>query len=220
MRRMRGFAALTATTLAVAVLYWQGCGSSGGEDVVTFRGNVESVVAAAFAPSSSHTYLARLGGWLFPSAVAQSSCSTEVEDVLACAGTGSEDEEGGQVRCNRVRTSDCGFQVEIRLAAEGDPVTLFFVQDENGDGAIDEGEPTASIDDPPTFPVCNGDVIALDDVEIDFEAGSYSADGIVKEEGCSATPTPTSTSGPSPTPTTESSPTPTTEPTPTATVTP
>ena len=113
---------------------------------------------------------------------------------------------------------------------DGQSLFLFFVQDANGSGGVDAGERQAFLVSPLPRRLCNGDVIEIPDVDIDFQTATATAGGAITKQidACpqptgipTRTPSRTSTPGtPSPTSTgTPATPTPTETPTPTPTST-
>jgi hypothetical protein len=130
-----------------------------------------------------------------------------------------------------VRSSDCTFSTRIVLSDDGQSAFLFFLQDANGNGRVDAGEREAFLVSPLPRRLCNGDVLEIPDVDVDFLTGTATAGGSITKQidACPAptsvptrTPSRTSTPG-TPTPTTTGTPptaTPTVTPTMTATPTP
>ena len=156
---------------------------------VTFEGNVASVSPQqAMLQAPSRRWLAKVESLLLPNAVAQSSCPAR--HVLACASNGSDPEE-----CERVDSDDCGFSVSVPADSDGFVGgTLAFVDDEDDDGEHDSGEPIAFL--LALFGrLCEGTVVKLDDVAINFTLGSATAASIDKDpDTCeSVTPIPTPT---------------------------
>jgi len=129
--------------------------------------------------------------------------------------------------CSRVRSSDCTFSTRIELSEDGGRVFLFFVQDANGNGGVDTGERQAFLVSALPSRLCNGDVIEIPDVDINFLTGTATAGGFITKQidACPeptaiATHTASQTSTPgTPSPTTTGTP-PTPTPTPTETPTP
>lgn len=239
-RVSRAISLLLATALLAGfAASWSACGGSGGGRSVTFEGNVSSATVASRLqrPQDEPRFFARLP-WPFkslaplvlPQAVA-ASCSSTAGRVFACAATGGP--PGGfsdlHTTCNRVDSSSCDFSVGIDVGGSNDRVLFFFVFDENNDGRPGNSEPEAFPSDP-DFPesFCNGDVVKLTDVDVNFgvnsESGTFTAGSIDDNSACAATPTPTGTqatvtptaTGPTPTVTPAAT---GTLPTPTATAT-
>jgi len=136
----------------------------------------------------------------------------------------------GTTVCSPVRSSDCTFSTRIVLSEDDQSVFLFFVRDTNGNGGVDAGERQAFLVSPLPRRLCNGDVIEIPDVDIDFVTATATAGGFITKQidACpeptgiaSATPSRTTTPGaPSPTATgTPPTPTPSETPTPTPTST-
>jgi hypothetical protein len=214
-----GAVALAAAVVAAA------CGDGGGGGSGNrFRvvGNVESLTTAMRAPSGAPKFLAQLptiGGWLdlvLPSAVAQGTCPISTPAVLACLlsahdANGNDDIDTNEItdsRCVSVNSSDCTFDLSVRLLSNDDAIDFFFVQDDDGNGGADAAEPVAEFADPPDVRTCRGDRIRVANSQIDFEAGTFDAVVTKERDACPfATPTPTGTELPTATP----SPTPTPE---------
>jgi hypothetical protein len=216
--------------VCAGLLYSQGCGGSDPVPVV-YRGNVTTVEPPATA-ARSQTQDGRLASsWRFelvPSAVAQSGTCSEatrqnLRDVFLCVATSHGNAAPGTPtptprvtsRCFHVDAGSCEFEADLSLEADHDPVVLIFTNSPDGSGDGDAAflggyEPTE---------FCNGDVVRIPDVDINFPAGTATAGGaIVKElDGCAratVTPTaaPTSVTTPTTTPTgTPATPTPTSE---------
>jgi hypothetical protein len=128
--------------------------------------------------------------------------------------------------CSPVRSSDCGFSTRIVLAEDGESVVFFFVQDANGNGDADAGEREAFLVSPLPDRLCNGDVLEIPDVDVNFLTSTATAGGFITKQidACPAptgiptrTPSRTATPG-TPTPTTTGTP-PTATPTASATAT-
>jgi hypothetical protein len=143
-------------------------------DRVRVEGNVAAVAAkpALAGAARDRGRLGVLSAWLrgpwMSAALAQSSCGADVEGVLACLATQSSDGSFAAT-CARVR-SNCEFAVDIELFAPGDQLVLFFCADVDGDGRCQPDEPAApyfNFEKVGNF--CNGDVIRVADVGIDFE---------------------------------------------------
>ena len=188
--------------VGIAVLLaMAGCG--GGDNKpsgVTFVGTVTSVTPQqAMLERPSRRWLAKIESLLLPNAVAQSSCPAK--HVLACASNGVAPEA-----CERVDIVDCGFSVSVPATLTDFAGGAFgFVDDANDNGERDSGETIAFL-----FAalgrLCEGTVVKLDDVQIDFTPGTaHATAGSVRKDPDTCTnatpgPTATSTPGPSPTP--------------------
>jgi hypothetical protein len=196
----------------VAIGLIHACGNDDdGGSVVSYGGNVTNVTTAAVSePSESRLVKAAprglLDGLLVSSAIAQACPAT---NVIACAFT--DNEENSDFNCSRVDSGTCQFSVRVRLSEDFQTSSLHFVQDSDGNGAPTSGERFAFDSDPPSFAICNGDVIAYTDVSINFNDGTFTAVSREKTtNGCpapTATPTatgvpPTATQTPTVTPTT------------------
>ncbi len=196
-----------------AAVSWSGCGSSDNPRVI-YQGNVQTVIGPTVKAPSAPRSFASLREMLFPEAIAQGSCNAA--DVLVCA---QSTPSGGSTitRCARVNGNTCEFATDLRLADNGDTVSIFFFDDANGNGAKDEGEAQASLSN--SLPSsCNGDTIEISNVTIDFDAGTALAESVGKSvNACAATPTPTPTGAATSTPTATGVPS---TPTPTSTATP
>src|ERR1051326_5154587 len=214
-------------------MYWQECGDNGSLPV-DFEGNVASVEppASAAVDRSTGSAFARRdiprSRWLGVStADAQSApCTTAVQqqlaDVLACVSTSNS----GKLTlvCRHVNARRRPFSVEIGFDQDGQQAAVAFVDDANRNGAADAGESGAVLTSPLPSRMCNGDVIEIPDVDVDFANGTATAGGAITKQvdACpaptgAATSTPTGTRTPvSGTPTATRTGTP---PTPTATVT-
>jgi len=196
--RRGNWTSVLAMVLGLAVsVAWQGCGGDDGGPSARFTGDVSGVSptqASVRTPSSS--ILAAVD-WMLPSrAHAQSTCPAL--HLLACASNGRDD-----AVCRRVDSESCNFDVSIdvleNLFAGG---SFFFVDDANGNGREDSGEATATLTNP-LGQVCNGSVVAMSDVAIDFLGGSATAAAVVKDPNTcpDTTPGPIATSTPSVLPT-------------------
>lgn len=185
----------------VVLLAALGCGGSSNPGGVTFVGTVTSVTPQqAMREVPARRWLAKVQSLVLPSAVAQSSCPAK--HVLACASNGSAPEA-----CDRVEIVDCQFSVSVPATATDFAGGAFgFVDDANDNGAHDPGETVAFL-----FAalgrLCEGTVVHLEDVHIDFTPGAAKATaGTVSKDpdtcpNTTPSPTTTSTPGPSPTPT-------------------
>ena len=127
--------------------------------------------------------------------------------------------------CSHVDASGCKFSTRIELAEDGEPAAVFFVEDSNGDGKPNAAELESFLVSPLPARLCNGDVIEIPDVDVNFLNGTATAGGTITKalDACPA-PTGTATRTPSRT-TTPGTPTPTrtgtpATPTPTRTGTP
>jgi hypothetical protein len=173
---------------------WVGCGGGDDDFDVDVRGNVESVSGASAnaSPAQSESVFARILRFFVGPASAQNG-SCQAEGVLACAGSPS-DETGDRLRCERVRTSDCGFHTRLHLAHDGDDLLVFFCDDADGDERCDETEANALLTND-LGEVCNGDQVTLTDVAVDFGNGDATAADVDTSEpsACGATPRPTGT---------------------------
>jgi len=181
-----------------------GCGSDHHAGGVTFEGTVTYVTPAqAMRQAPVKRWLAKVESMLLPNAIAQSSCPAK--HVLACASNGTNPEA-----CERVDVVDCGFSVSVPATTNDFAGGAFgFVDDANDNGAHDSGETVAFL-----FAdlgrLCDGTLVKLDDVAIDFTQGTaHATAGSVRKDPdtcTNATPSPstTSTPGPSLTPTTYS----------------
>ena len=174
-------------------------------DSVRVEGNVVAVTSAP--PSASRVAprdFAAIGTWLeslwVAPAIAQ-SCGAAVQGVLACLATqGAGPTFGGT--CARVR-SNCLFEVDIVLAAPGDSLFLFFCADSDGNGSCEPTEisaPYLNFDRVGNF--CNGDVLRVTDVSIDFASqicsgspASVVADGCAPPDPTEGAPTATARPG-------------------------
>ena len=183
MFRMR-IAWLPIVLMAVA------CGSDGGDNGVTFSGTVTSVTPqqTAAAQSGPRRWLADVRALAVADAVAQSSCPAL--HVLACASNGSDPQV-----CERVNASSCNFSVTVPADAAGFiSGQLTFVDDQNGDRRPTTGEPVAALI--AVFGrLCEGTVVKLDGVSMNFTAATAVASSIRKDpDTCTnATPTPVQT---------------------------
>ena len=190
-RVSRHLAAASATLLLAALVgvLGQGCGGDdhhGGS--AEFTGNVSAVAPAqASVPLRHRPLLAALGWWLPSAAIAQSSCPAL--HVLACASNGND------TQCHRVDSDSCAFDVSIdTLDSSFASGMVFFVDDANGNGSQDDGEATATLTNE-LGSVCNGSVVTLSGVVIDFLGSTATAVSVVKNpDTCPATtPTPVTT---------------------------
>ena len=189
--------------VVVAVLLaMAGCGGDDNKPRgVTFEGTVTSVTPQqAMLDTPSHRWLARIESLLLPNAVAQPSCPAR--HVLACASNGLTAEA-----CERVDIVDCGFLVSVPALPDAFAGGAFgFIDDQDDDGVHDPGETIAFLFEA-LGPLCEGTVVKLDDVSIDFTPGSaHATAGSVRKDpdtcpNVTPGPSTTSTPGPSPTPT-------------------
>jgi hypothetical protein len=184
---------------SVMLLTAMGCGSDHNPGGVTFVGTVTSVTPQqAMLEQPSRRWLAKIESLLLPNAVAQSSCPAR--HVLACAGNGVSPEA-----CERVDIVDCGFSVSVPATLTAFAGGAFgFVDDANDNGEHDSGETVAFLFEA-LGRLCEGTVVKLDDVQIDFTPGTARATaGSVRKDPdtcANATPGPTATSTPGPSPT-------------------
>jgi hypothetical protein len=191
--------ALVALAVAVSDLS-QGCGGSGRGSSplpsgVTFEGNVAAVLPPQ-ASLGTRRWLARVESYLFPRpAIAQSTCAAK--HVLACVTNGRD-----PAVCSAVNPSDCRFSVSTGLVSGSFAGGAFgFADDTNENGAIDPGEAVAFFLS--SFAnACEGSVLTLNEVFIDFSDGFATAASVDSNQTCpTPTPTPTGRPTPSPTPT-------------------
>jgi hypothetical protein len=175
----------------VMLLAAMGCGGDHHRRGVTFVGNVTSVSPQqAMLQAPSPRWFAKVESLLLPNAVAQSSCPAL--HVLACASNGSDPED-----CERVDSGDCGFSVSVPADSDGFVGgTVAFVDDQDDDGEHDSGEPTAFLL-AALGRLCEGTVVKLDDVAINFTLGTATAASVNEDPDTCANVTPT----PIPTPT-------------------
>lgn len=194
--RMRVIVPILSIAVGAGGMWW-GCGSSGGP-FATFQGNVSSVSPPqSMREAPLHRWLAEVDSLVLPKALAQSTCPAK--HVIACATNGRDN-----AVCVRV-DSECGFSVSLDvLGGDFSKGSFGFVDDVNSNRAADSGERVAFL-----FTslgrVCNGTVVTLKNVAIDFNNGSATAGSVVKDpDTCPpTTPTPTRTPsvGPTRTPT-------------------
>jgi hypothetical protein len=173
-----------------------GCGDDRPDLLASFQGNVRNVageVSARTAPSGWWAFWASLEP---PNAVAQ---SCEAQSVLACAETFADGSAAGE-RCTEVNSASCEFNTEIHVI--DDDAGVSFVDDTDGDGGRDLDEPVAHLTND-LGSVCNGTVIVLHDVDINFAAETAVARRVDKPvDACpSGTPQGTRTEGAGGTPT-------------------
>jgi hypothetical protein len=211
-----------------ALAYVQGCGGDDDPARVSFQGNVDDVelpASAALGRAGTFALLRRSWSSLVSSAIAQSGeCSEEtqanLEDVFLCVGaaheeptpTDSAEPEPTPIferNCVRVNAETCEFRASIRLRSDHDFTLLVFSHSPDGDA--DNGDAAFLSGYEPTE-FCNGDVINIPDVDIDFDSGTATPGGPITKEvdacestGGTATPTRsatrtrTPTGGPHPT---------------------
>jgi hypothetical protein len=186
---------------SVMLLTAMGCGSDHKQGGVTFVGTVTSVTPQqAMREVPARRWLAKVESLILPSAVAQSSCPAK--HVLACASNGVSPEA-----CERVDIVDCGFSVSVPATLTAFAGGAFgFVDDANDNAEQDSGETIAFLFED-LGRLCEGTVVKLDDVSIDFTPGSaHATAGSVRKDpdtcpNVTPGPSATSTPGPSPTPT-------------------
>jgi hypothetical protein len=183
-RRIQAMTISLAVVLASAVV-WQGCGGNdhGRGGNVTIAGNVSSVTPAQ-AKAESRSRLLAAAQWMFASqAVAQSSCPAH--RVLVCVSNGP----GQPVNCERVDSNSCSFAISFDVLNEFADGVVAFSDDVNDDGKP-EGEAFAILTNP-LGRVCPGSVVLLNDVTLDFTAGTATAASVEKDpDTCTGTPTP------------------------------
>jgi hypothetical protein len=217
-RRIRAVAFTLVFAVAVAAA-WQGCGGSDHGSSATFSGNVSSVSPTQTAGVASPRGLlaaARLS--LSSTAHAQSTCPSS--HLIVCATSG-----GNQaIVCAPVDPNTCQFDLSLDVLDQFANGHLGFFNDANGNLKPDSGEAFGLLTND-IRPVCNGTVVTLSDVAIDFTTFSATAASFNKNpDACPAKSTPTGTP-PTPTPTapnvppgnSTSTPTPSSTPTRTAT---
>ena len=173
-----------ASAMLLAVV---SCGGDHHQHGVTFTGTVTSVSPQqAMLQTPSRRWLAKVDSFLLSSAVAQSSCPAR--HVLACANNGSDPES-----CERVDSGDCGFSVSVPADSDGFVGgTVAFVDDQDDDGEHDSGEPVAFLL-ASLGRLCDGTVVKLDGVAINFTLGSATAASVNKDPDTCANVTPTPT---------------------------
>jgi hypothetical protein len=191
---------MTRCRMAIGSVVLLAMASCGGDDNkargVTFVGTVTSVTPQqAMLQVPSRRWLAKIESLLLPNAVAQSSCPAK--HVLACAANGATAEA-----CERVDIVDCGFSVSVPALPDAFARGAFgFIDDANDNGEHDSGETIAFLFEA-LGRLCEGTVVKLDDVQIDFTPGmAHATAGSVRKDPDTCTgPVPTSTPAPTPTP--------------------
>jgi hypothetical protein len=196
MRRREQLGVLALVLASSVAILGQGCGGDDSGPHATFVGNVSGVSPTqASVPLRSRPALAALD-WMLPSiAHAQSTCPAL--HILACATNGRD-----SAVCRRVDTDDCGLEVSLDVLENDAGGTFFFVDDADGNGREDADESTAMLTNP-LGAICNGSVVTLTDVSIDFLGGTATAVSLVKDpDTCppGSNPTPIATAFPTPTP--------------------
>jgi hypothetical protein len=106
------------------------------------------------------------------------SCALTSGDVLVCATALFEE---APPICAPIDESTCDFSLELPMENETAISSLFFVQDDDGSQEPDPTERVATlIDEEEGAPVCGGDVVRCEDVDIDFAEAAPSAASIYK----------------------------------------
>jgi hypothetical protein len=183
---------LVVLCLAIALgLAWQGCGGSdhNGPSSATFNGNVSAVNGQTKVERSRH-WLASVKALLPADAVAQTSCPT---NLIFCVNNGAD-----PTICRSVGGSDCSFDVSIDANDDFSRGVLVFVNDANGNGEGDTGEQFAFIDND-YKPVCDGTVVTLSDVTVDFVTHHATALSVDKDPNTCPTPSASPTRSVTPT---------------------
>jgi hypothetical protein len=192
--------------VALAILFAAvSCGGDNHHGGITFEGTVTSVTPQqSMRTAPARRWFAKLGATLLPSAVAQGTCPAK--HVLACASNGTDPEN-----CERVNVVDCGFSVSVPATTTDFVGGAFgFVDDTNDNGRHDTGETIAFLFED-LGRLCDGTVVKLDDVQIDFTPGTaHATAGSVRKDpdtcanqtpGPTSSVTPVSTMTPGATPT-------------------
>jgi len=168
-----------------------GCGSDHGFGGATFSGNVTSVSGSTSvrAPSRWRPHDAKRT-WFAGDAMAVSCAASH---VLACVDTSKQAEI-----CGQVDPVACTFAIFVAVGSSNSNVKVHFVDDSNRNGAPNGSEASAPLTND-LGTVCDGTVVTIKDVSIDFTAPSATAASIEKSpETCGVTPTPGTTPSPSP----------------------
>jgi len=160
---------------------------------VAFTGNVSSVSAQAKLESSPRRWFSRLDGLWPASAIAQSTSA--VNHVLVCAGNGRD-----PAVCNQVNGDGTFFLALNLIDSDFAQGSLGFVDDANHNGVFDQGDGFALLTNP-FKPVCDGSVVTLINVAIDFASHTATAAAVEKDPDTCPTPTPTATGTATPPPT-------------------
>jgi len=189
--RLRVSVMVSALVIAAAAGWMgSGCGSDHGT-AGTFAGNVTSVSPSqAMLQAPAHRWLAEIPSFVLPKALAQSTCPAK--HVIICASNGRDAKI-----CSDVSNGDCSFSVSLDVLADDfSNGTVEFADDTNGNGAIESGEKVATLTNP-LGRVCNGSVVTLSDVAINFTNGTATASSVVKNpdtcSGATSVPVPTAT---------------------------
>ena len=216
-RRIQAVAFTLLFAVAVAAA-WQGCGGSDHGSSAIFTGNVSSVSPTQTAGAErARGFMAAARRAFSSAAHAQSTCGSH---LIVCATSG-----GSQaIVCAPVDADSCRFDLSLDVLNEFADGHLGFFDDANGNLRPDSGEAFGLLTND-VRPVCNGSVVNLTDVAVDFTTFSATASSFEKNpDTCPATPTPSGTpQTPTPTPPGGGPPptlTPTRTPTPTRTMTP
>lgn len=185
---------------------WVGCGGGGGgEPPVRFEGSV-SGVSGSMARSSWRSNVRLVFHSLFGAQAVAQSCLAV--NVLACAATAT-DSGAPEGDCSLVNSDTCTFTTELVIQ---NGLAFFFIDDADGDGQFTDGESVAELTND-LGEVCNGSIVTLTNVDVDFTTGEATAESFEKDpDTCETTPTPTVTGTPptaTPTPTVTETPTPT-----------
>jgi hypothetical protein len=172
-----------------------------------------SVVASAEAQSAACTAATqqRLAGVLacaettnFVTPVPTTTALATPTGTVTPAATATSRPASSNRVCSPVRSSDCRFSTRIVLSEDGQSVFLFFLQDTNNNGDVDPGERQAFLVSPLPGRLCNGDVLEIPDVDVNFLTSTATAGGFIIKliDACPAptsaptrTPTRTATAG-------------------------
>jgi hypothetical protein len=176
--------ALAITLASFVAVFGLGCGGDDHGPSARFVGDVRAVIPTQTSLRTSARPALAAVDWMLPSdAIAQSTCPAL--HVLACVSNGRD-----EARCRSVDADSCELDVSIDVLdnffSDG---TVFFVDDANGNGREDAGESTAMLTNP-LGAVCNGSVVTLTGVAIDFVGGSATAISAIKDPDTCASITP------------------------------
>ena len=186
-RRLVGIGLMVVVLLATAGP-WSGCGGdsgSGDGGVTRVSGNIASVSGQSARSSESQSPLHALRSWLELSTAEAQACTAA--RVLYClfAESASGGRHGG---CEPVGADTCLFDSTITVLDGVDVLEVSFVDDVNGNGKHDDGEPVAMLANP-LGRVCNGSELVLGGVALDFANATARASAVtVPVDTCESSP--------------------------------
>ena len=183
-----------------------------GTGPAIIQGNISGVNPPQASRQVPRPFFAQLQSIIVPDAIAQSLCPSR--RLLICVANGRD-----PVECEPVDSDTCFFSIAFDAVNNFAAGVVSFVDDVNQNGTGDAGEPFALLTNP-LAPICNGSVVALNNVGVNLPAFAATAASVVKNPNTCTNPTPSGTQSPSGSPTPGKSSTPGKTSTPNKTTTP